>query len=510
MSGLATIPRVDVAFDGEPIADEAARLLAEVRVHQQLGAPTMCELVFVGPGAGEVESDLPAPGRELYVEVAGSEATLFDGDVTAVEYVYGPSQGREIHIRGYDPFHRLRKTQELRAHVQTNAAELAEELAGQAGLDVDAAHDGPRFRHLIQHGQSDFELLVQVAERCGLHATVRDDTLHLITLEGIGEEIPLVLGDSLHEARIELNGELACRSVSVSGWDPQLVEMHEMSASSPRSGRDVVAKVAPDSVGGTGEVVFADEPAEDEEHAEGLAQAELDVRAAREVSLWGVAEGDPRLRPGTPIQVTGVDDELAGRYVLTSATHVLDERQGYLTEFSTLPPRLPRRPRGTIAALGEVTSVDDPDGSGRVRVLLPAYGLVETDWMSVVAAGAGAAKGLVMLPDVGDQVLLLFTHEDPSWGVVVGGLYGSGVVPDTGVENGAVRRYSLFTAGGHRLTLDDEQQSIRLEATSESYLELSPDLVVVHATQPLTLEAPGQPILIRGKSVEFVTAEAQE
>jgi phage baseplate assembly protein gpV len=390
------------------------------------------------------------------------------------------------------------------------AAELAAELAGGAGLEVEAASDGPRYRHLIQHGQSDLELLIQVTERCGLHATVRADTLHLITLEGIGEEIPLALGDALHEARVELNGEPACRSVSVSGWDPQLVEVHQLSASSPRSGRDVAAEVPPDIVGGSGHIAFADEPAEGGEHAEGLAQAELDVRAAREVSLWGVAEGDPRLRPGAPIRVAGVDEVVAGTYVLTSATHVVDERQGYLTEFSTLPPRLSPRPRGAIAALGEVTSVDDPEGTGRVRVSLPAYGDVETDWMSVVAAGAGSAKGLVMLPDVGDSVLLLFAHEDPSWGVVVGGLFGAEGAPDAGVADGAVCRYNLFTSGGHRLTLDDEQRSIRLQTSAESYLELTPELVVLHSAQPLTLEAPGQPIVIRGRSVEFETAEGVE
>jgi phage baseplate assembly protein gpV len=127
--------------------------------------------------------------------------------------------------------------------------------------------------------------------------------------------------------------------------------------------------------------------------------------------------------------------------------------------------------------------------------------------MGVVAAGAGAAKGLVLLPDVGDQVLLLMAHEDPSWGVVIGGLYGTAGAPDAGVEEGAVRRYNLLTPGGHRLTLDDARRSIRLEASSGSYLELSPETVLLHAVHPLTLEAPGQPILVRGLSVDFQTAE---
>jgi phage protein D len=62
---------------------------------------------------------------------------------------------------------------------------------------------------------------------------------------------------------------------------------------------------------------------QDDQHADALAQAELDWRVGREVTLWGVAEGNPRLRPGTPVELQGVAPVLAGRYVLTEVTHIL-------------------------------------------------------------------------------------------------------------------------------------------------------------------------------------------
>jgi uncharacterized protein involved in type VI secretion and phage assembly len=243
--------------------------------------------------------------------------------------------------------------------------------------------------------------------------------------------------------------------------------------------------------------------ASDEAHASALAQAELDARSAGEVTLWGVAEGDPRLRAGTPVEISGLRDELDGTYVVTDVTHTVDGNRGYLTEFSSAPPDVRRRRTAAIAALAEVTSVDDPDGRGRVRVSFPAYGDVESDWLGVVVPGAGSDRGVVALPDVGDTVLVAFAHEDPATGVVVGGLYGAGGPPDPGVADAAVRRFSMHTSGGQVITLDDENSKLRLEDKTGSSVELTPDQVTIHAAVDLTIEAPGRAVVVRAKSVDF-------
>ena len=44
-------------------------------------------------------------------------------------------------------------------------------------------------------------------------------------------------------------------------------------------------------------------------------------------------------------------------------------------------------------ALGRVTDVDDPDGYGRVRVVLPGHGELDLGWLAVLCPGAGPGKG---------------------------------------------------------------------------------------------------------------------
>jgi hypothetical protein len=103
-------------------------------------------------------------------------------------------------------------------------------------------------------------------------------------------------------------------------------------------------------------------------------------------------------------------------------------------------------------------------------------------------------------------VLVLFGHEDPARGVVAGGLYGTQGPPDGGVEEGAVRRYTLVTPGGQRLRFDDTGRLLRLENGDGSFVELGPERVVVHGEADMEIEAPGKALVIRAARVDFERA----
>ncbi|HEX5081825.1 MAG TPA: phage baseplate assembly protein V [Blastocatellia bacterium] len=507
MRQITNLPRVNVEIESRPITKIESQALGEVQVRQRLSAPAQCELVFFDPPEHFDSASAMTPGAPL--RVIANDQELFTGQITAVEYVHGPEAGRELRVRAYDPLHRLGKRQPVRAHVQFTLAGLAREMAGAVGLRVEAGTDSPEWKRVIQHRQSDLELLVEIAERCGLYFAARGTVLHIFSMEGFGHPVPLALGDSLFEARIEINGAGACRTVSTKGWDPWHTEVRSGQAGRARIGRQVRAEAAPNSMGGNSERTLTDVAAQDDRQAEAFAQAELDLRAAREVTLWGVAEGDSRLRPGATVNVQGVAASLAGQYVLTAVNHTIDSRRGFISEISTAPPAPRGHPRaafaGALSALGVVTRIDDPEKLGRVKVSLPAFGDVETDWMEVLSAAAGKGKGLVMIPDVGDRVLMLCAGGDPAQGVVLGGLFGPKGLPEDVIDGGDVRRFTMLSPGGQLVRLDDSDRSVRLENSDGSFVELLPKKVRLHAATDLEIEAPGNAIVIRGAKVDFQT-----
>ncbi|MGH9245613.1 MAG: phage baseplate assembly protein V [Acidimicrobiales bacterium] len=505
MSTTIAIPAVQVTADGATLATEALTRLVAVRVAVRLSAPAQCELTFAAPLA----SNSFSLGSPLAVGVVGEGDLLFEGEVTAFEHVHGADGEALFRVRGYDVLHRLRKRQEVRVHENVTVEELAATLVADVGLSVDATVAGPRWARLFQHRQSDLELLGDVCDRSGLHFVAAHGRLRLITLDGFGDDVELSLGTTLQEARIEVNLETATERVGALAWDPIAAEPIEAEADSPRVGRNVGVDTDPSAVGVDGHRTLIDESGLTADHVEAAAQGWLDRRVARTVTLSGVADGDARLRAGGRVELTGVGDDFAGAYVLTEAVHTIDA-SGYRTTISSRPPEPRPRPKGASVTLGRITSVDDPDRLGRVRVALPAYGDVESVWFGVVVPAAGRDKGVVALPDVDDTVLVALPHEDPAEGIVLGGLYGTVAPPDSGVDDDAVKRYTIRTPGGQRAVLDDGNERVLLTNSQGSHVELAPEHVRVFATTDLLIEAPGRSITIRAKGIDFMEAPESE
>jgi uncharacterized protein involved in type VI secretion and phage assembly len=496
----STVTAVDIDVAGQAWRPGPEQLLT-VRVCSRLAQPTQCELGFaagVGAPAWPADWDL---GARLRVRVRGEDDDLFVGEVTCVELVRsgGPLTAR---VRAYDPLHRLRKRQRPRVFTDITAAGLAEELTADLGLTVAAQQPGPRLDRVVQHRQSDLALLVEVCAAAGLHPVARAGTLHLLTLSGHGDPVPLRFGATLWEARVEANLDRVARRLTAIAWHPQRAETFTYQADSPRSGRSSSLQADPASVGVDGAATLVDQPGRSLDEVAGRAQSTLDIRAATAVVLHGLAAGDAGLWAGNLVTVRGLADSVDGDYVLTEVTHTVDGG-GYRCAFTTEPPEPVPAPVGAGVTLGRVTAVDDPDGLGRVRVSLPALGDVDVGWLGVLCPGAGPGRGLVALPDRGDAVLVALPHQSPADAVVLGSVYGTTTPPDTGVTGDAVRRWSLRTADGQSIVVDDADHKVRVENRAGSYVELAPGTVRLHATTDLVIDAPGHGLTIRAASVDF-------
>ena len=495
------LPVFDIRIDGSALAPRWIDGFAALRVQQHLSQPALCELSFaVLDGA---VGELPfALGARVKITPRDAPLALFDGRISAISQGHDATRGVTLTVRAYDDLIVLRNRQTVRAHVGLTAAELAGELVADLGLAVDAAAPGPVFPRLLQTG-TDFDLLLDVVQRCGLYLAVQDGELRLLTLAGRGETVSLTLHEDLLEAHIEANTLGACRAVHTGGWNPWRGVAHGASAGSARSGRDARLQTAASQAGGGDERTLLGESFQDDAQAQAWAQADLDARRAQELVFSGVALGNPALRPGARVRVGGVAAALSGTYVIASALHTLDAERGFQSEVSSAlpPPRV--REQGLRMSLGQVTRIDDPDHLGRLKVALPALGDLESDWLQFLAAGAGQGKGLVAPPDIGDLVLLILERADPVQAVVLGSLYGEHGLPADSDVFGPDASFCFLSPGGQRVRLDDRTKTLRMEIAAGSSLEMSPQATTLHSATPLTIEAPGRNLVIRARHIDF-------
>jgi uncharacterized protein involved in type VI secretion and phage assembly len=164
--------------------------------------------------------------------------------------------------------------------------------------------------------------------------------------------------------------------------------------------------------------------------------------------------------------------------------------------------------------LALVVSVDDPEGLNRVQVRL--VGCDDADqqdaplWARVVCPFAGRDRGAFLIPDVDDEVLVVFQNGDPSYPLVLGGLWnGSSTAPEqigsdgnrlkvirskNGVtitldDQSGQERFVVETPGGQRMTLSDGPGVVRVEDANGNSLEMASAGVTVVAAAKVEVQA---------------------
>lgn len=133
-----------------------------------------------------------------------------------------------------------------------------------------------------------------------------------------------------------------------------------------------------------------------------------------------------------------------------------------------VPGGLGGRWYGVFPAL--VSDITDPDGQGRVKVTLPWSpdngGSRYEAWARLATLMGGKNRGSWFIPDVNDEVLIVFEGGDPRRPYVIGGLWnGSDAPPDSMDGAGNNYRKVLRSRNGVKVTLDDTdgQEKLILE-----------------------------------------------
>jgi len=481
----SALPQIDLRI-GDRRLPEAEALVA-LRVDQRLGLPSQCEIVLE-PRASDT-LDFGSPGERIELRLGGR--LLFAGELAAREIVHAASSASRVSLRGYDPLVALSRAQHVRAHVGVNPADLLDELGRDISLRVLADERGPVHAHVIQDRQSDLALCADVAARAGLYFFLAEEGLELFPLSRKTPSWRPARKDDVLRLELTRVASIAPH-VEARGWHPRSNEVFtaEVSSSSDAALRRVLTR----------------QGADDDAQTKAAARASALRSAAAASVARALCSGDPSLRPGLRVTFPDHQGADAAGYLVCRAIHHLSAASGYVTEVSSEPPVRPEEGAGTSLALGVVTQID----ASRlvVKVRLPASSDVETDWMKVVSPGGAERTGLLLLPHVGDVVLVACARGDAGRGLVLGGL-----LPDKGPDLPVVDEelpFQLRTREGATIELSDAGKTLRIEDTRGSRIVLDPDGIDVLARGDLNLRAPGKTITIGASRIDFRKVEGGE
>lgn len=165
-------------------------------------------------------------------------------------------------------------------------------------------------------------------------------------------------------------------------------------------------------------------------------------------------------------------------------------------------------------AMAIVTNNKDPDGLARVKVRMPWMSDdVESDWARVVTPMAGANRGLYVLPEVDDEVLVAFEHGNPGTPYVLGALWNGKDKPPEANQDGKNHIRMIRSRSGHVVRLVDTDRDERIEIVDKStknqiVISTKANSITISADADITITSTNGTVSLSGGKGVKITSKA--
>ena len=446
--------------------------LESLEVVQELGQHTTCRIEFIRDRALDVNLETFI-GDPVTVTVHGElsqPVVIFQGEIGDGTQTHLLNFGSRFVLEAASPSDRLEYVDTVYYPKST-----LKSIAGKLGVKIVGSlrRTPPEFDH-VQWAESEFSFLRRLVDEHG-GFLVTSGAAPEIRSEFVDKGWELMWGDSLLE--VSARAKPVNHGTSGASYDAKEKHTH----------RHAGVRQAPASLGGAGKLIAAvaelarapggGDPGLEEPSAREATHAEFKtmLRAESERALGaavlvegqtikpGLAAGDlVNLLPGIHFIMPTI-----GKFGLIKVVHTFAE-QHYTNRFVATPWKnfssleRPERPtiRGPVTA--EVVDDVDPDKMGRLKIKYRWQTDDATTWARLATPHTGSGRGIMFLPEVGDEVLVDFVAGDVEQPVIIGSLWnGKDQAPETAPKNTAKR---IITRSGNTLQFldDDDAETIEL------------------------------------------------
>ena len=357
MTGDRFAPAFRVEVNGVGLKADVASAVTELSVTSEPDTLDHCSLTLANPYPAmrwthePRDADVFREGNGLTVDLGYGKqlARVFDGEITAISPSFPESGTPTVRIEGYTRLHRLRGAAKTRTFVGMTDREIAQRVADELKLKLDADDPGLVHPYVIQFNQTDLAFLLERARRIRYELRVDERTLRFKRGgEAQQQALSLAWGampgapsgggtaEPLRSFNPTMNTLRPVDHVIVRGHDPKKHEPIEARAGSgdedattgnTRKG----VSVSSGAFGARGQIVV-DRPVASRTEAANLARALYTRRALEFVTGTGTAVGLPELTAGRVVELLGLG-RFSGRYYVTQSTHTVGSG-GYVTSFT--------------------------------------------------------------------------------------------------------------------------------------------------------------------------------
>jgi phage protein D len=495
-----TQPQVSIRIDGK-----ALNTFTSLTLHQPMYDHHTFQLVvghdiIEDEGSHVLDRSRYWSGKDFHLSFGDN---AFAGVVTSVALEHQDGLNGDLVVSGASRTILLEAGAHRQAWNDKTLKWIVQDMADKAGVKADVS---PLYKETIeymaQHGESHFAFLRRLAATFQEWMYYDGRRLVFGTASGSNAAVKLVHGTDLHRIRMEMR-VLPVRRQGYSYHSGMDETLHSR-ASGHVGGLDSMGSVAL----GASKKLFglaAQGPMPvrvPDKYRLDMAVERLHAADAARLSAITASGTAMALRPGVVAEVSaavrnGKEWKLSacGRYVVTDIRHHFTGNDTYHNSFEGIPAGLMVPPAPLLdplvamPELATVVSNADPRRQGRVQVRFHWQDdQSASPWLRVMTNDAGTSdkvgtnRGLVTIPEEGDQVMVGFRYGDPMRPFVMGSLFHGASAGGGGQGN---KTKSLTTRSGCTMSLDDDHGSITIS-------DPSGNTVILHGDGKMTITAPNE------------------
>lgn len=436
-------------------------------------------------------SDDFLPGKNLTVITGYADNTqpIFSGVILRQKVII-KSETSWLEVECRDIAVKMTLVKHTRYHEEVTDSDIVQNLVNEYdGIEANIATTDVTHPQLLQYHVSDWDFMISRLEANGQLCFVTDGTITTVKPDISAEPLAeIAFGNNLLELDAEFDARSQSAGVKTTAWNPTDQALEEIEAADP-SWEPNSNLTADDMLGATARetdvLVHGGSLASDalQAWADGMLLRSRMAGSRGRARFSGLAE----IELGTVMQLSSISDRFNGKVYVTGIRHQL-VNNNWLTdiEFGLSPtshaelfniahlPAAGLTPAVNGLQVGVVTEIaDDPAGENRIRVKIPVAGMDEQGvWARVATLDAGNERGTFFRPEVDDEVVLGFFHNDPAYPVILGMLHSSAKPPP--IEPTADNHEKAYISReGLKFHFDDDKKVITLETPEGNKLALS-------------------------------------
>ena len=471
--------------------------ILSVVIHKGLNRIASAEIVFTDANHEEEEfpwsnKEFTKPGTDVEIKAGyhDDSETIFKGIIVR-QHLRINKKSTVLIIECKDKAVKMATVRKSAYYADMKDSDVWSQLIGDAGLTADAGATTVQHKELVQYSCSDWDFIVARAEMNGMVVTNMDATVKIMKPTAAG--LPVVTAtypSNIFEFDADMDARTQHKQVKATTWNAADQATIEETSSEPSlllngdmSGTDLANAVA----GKDYEVFHSGHVMQDELKA--WADAKLIKSRLSKIRGRVKIQGNGKLNPGDVVALEGVGARFAGNVMAVAVRHEIskgnwytDIQFGQSAEWYATEMEIDDRPASSMIPaihglqIGIVTALEkDPENEFRIKVKVPIINKDDEGvWSRLATPDAGNNRGIVIRPEVGDEVIVGFINDDPRDAVVLGCLHSSkNAAPieakDDNHQKGWVTRSEM------KVILDDDKKTILIKTPAENKIQLSED-----------------------------------